>query len=189
MGKIPPRLSGGACNVLYMHQKCHSSSTTRVANCESGANKCRHCTLALKLEHPEPQLTPPSISSLTFTCPRNKPLMSRTMFLIFLGGTYLEKGKSLSAMFIWTSTNHNQGESWPVGWQGGVGVEEVWIACTRVLHTTVQFYFHKCTIILALLCNYICSTVQMYFCKCKNPHLHIQPIATTIPSMPVLIFS
>ena len=110
-GKFPPRLSGGACNVLYMHQKCHSSSTTRVANCESGANKCRHCTLALKLEHPEPQLTPPSISSLTFTCPRNKPLMSRTMFLIFLGGTYLEKGKSLSAMFSSTSTNHNQGES------------------------------------------------------------------------------
>ena len=126
MGKIPPRLSGGACNVLYMHQKCHSSSTTRVANCESGANKCRHCTLALKLEHPEPQLTPPSISSLTFTCPRNKPLMSRIMFLIFLGGTYLEKGKSLSAMFIWTSTNHNQGESWLVGWQGGV---VVWKKC------------------------------------------------------------
>ena len=104
------------------------------------------------------------------------------MFLIFLGGTYLEKGKSLSAMSIWTSTNHNQGESWLVGWQRGVGMEKVWIGepalefCIHLYNSIfhyVPLYLRFCAIIF----------VQLYKCTSANVktliYIYTHPIATT----------
>ena len=126
---------------------------------------------------------------LNLYLPRNKPLMSKTMFLIFLGGTYLEKGKSLSAMSIWTSTNHNQGESWLVGWQRGVGMEKVWIGepalefCIHLYNSIfhyVPLYLRFCAIIF----------VQLYKCTSANVktliYIYTHPIATTTTTIIII---